>query len=78
MIGEGFPLLNAYDRADSQVNASRNMLRGLAVTLLDLTERVLAGEVVGVDELVELDSTAELWVELSRQLVAADCHTVSA
>ena len=45
MIGEGFPLLNAYDRADSQGNADRNMLRGLVVNLLDISERALSGEV---------------------------------
>lgn len=77
MIGEGFPLLNAYDRADSQGNADRNMVRGLVLNLLDISERVLAGEVAGV-ELGEVESTAAIWRDLCTQIVAADCHTVPA
>ena len=77
MIGEGFPLLNAYDRADSQVHADRNMLRGLVVNLLDISERALSGD-VDPEDVEDVGTMAAIWCQVCTQLLAAQCHTVGA
>ena len=77
MIGEGFPLLNAYDPAVSQRNADRNMLRGLVVNLLDLSERALSGD-VDTEDVEDLAAVAELWRDLCARLMTAHCHMVGA